>query len=242
MIIFGATNIGKVRKDNQDSYMFDTVDESVAFAVVCDGMGGARGGKTASSTAVNVFASNLVSLSNNYKESDIHELLEKAILDANGEIYNKSISDTELNGMGTTLVSSVIVNDTAYFANIGDSRAYLIRDGVLKRITKDHSAVQELVDQGLLTENQARNHPNKNIITRALGVDENIEFDYFVEKIKDKDIILLCTDGIINYVDDLEIPFEILSQSNVDAIPQKLIDLANSRGGSDNSTVVVIKI
>lgn len=242
MVVFGTSDVGMVRKDNQDSYMFDIESLDVGFAVVCDGMGGASGGKTASSTAVNVFSSHLASISKNKSEDEIKSYLENAVKAANSDIYNMSVNDEDLNGMGTTLVSSVIVNNSAYFVNVGDSRAYLIRDGALKRITKDHSAVQDLVDQGLLTEAQARNHPNKNIITRALGVTNDVEFDMFFEKLKKDDIILLCSDGVTNYIDDLEIPFEILRQHSVEAVPQKLIELANSRGGADNSTVVVIKI
>ncbi len=242
MVIYGTSNVGKIRKDNQDSYLFDTFDTNCGFAVVCDGMGGASGGKTASLTAVNIFASNLANLSEDCSGDDVYEILNKAIDKANFDIYSKAIKDDSLHGMGTTLVSTVIVNDSAYFTNIGDSRAYLLRDGKLKRITRDHSAVQELVDQGLLTEHQARNHPNKNIITRALGVDKVIKYDFFVEKLEKDDIIIMCTDGVTNHVDDLEIPFEIIKQQNLETVPQKLVELANQRGGSDNSTVVIIKI
>lgn len=242
MIIFGASNIGKVRKDNQDSYLFDTVDEKSGFAVVCDGMGGASGGKTASSTAVNIFSSNLKALESECTEDQLRDILTQAINSANREIFDKGSNNEELKGMGTTLVSSVISGDTAYFLNIGDSRAYLIRKGVIKRVTRDHSAVQDLIDQGLLTEDQARNHPNKNIITRALGVSNHIEFDFFKHSLESEDVIVLCTDGITNYVADLEINFEISKQHNIESVAQKLIELANSRGGADNSTVVIIKI
>lgn len=242
MIIYGSSSVGKVRKDNQDSYMFDTLNQSVSYAVVCDGMGGASGGKTASSTAVSMFASSIIDVADDYDEVNLKSVVDNAIKVANKEIHNKSINDPTLLGMGTTFVCAVVINDTAYFINIGDSRAYLIRDEVIKRISHDHSAVQELVDQGLLTESQARNHPNKNIITRALGVENEIEYDFFKEKVHPNDIIVLCTDGITNYVDDLEIPFEILKNNNIETVPQKLIELANSRGGSDNSTVVIIKV
>lgn len=242
MIIYGASSIGKIRKDNQDSYMFDTLNQSVSYAVVCDGMGGPSGGKTASSTAVSTFASNIIDIADDYSEEKLKIVIDNAIKLANSEIFNKSLKNTNLLGMGTTLVCAVVINETAYFINIGDSRAYIIRDEVIKRISHDHSAVQELVDQGFLTESQARNHPNKNIITRALGVEENIEYDFFKETVHPNDIIVLCTDGITNYIDDLEIPFEILKNNNTETVPQKLIKLANSRGGSDNSTVVIIKV
>lgn len=242
MIIFGASNVGMVRTDNQDSYLFDSLAENVVYAVVCDGMGGASGGKTASSTAVNAFANHIRKISECTDTKDIKALFEKAVNSANADIYQKSINDNSLYGMGTTLVSVVIINNTAYFSNIGDSRAYLIRNDVINRITHDHSAVQELVDCGKITEEQARNHPNKNIITRALGVEPNVDIDYFTEKLESGDIIVLCTDGITNYIDDLEIPFEILKNNSLENVPQGLIELANHRGGSDNSTVVVIKV
>lgn len=243
MIIFGASNTGKVRKDNQDSYLFDTFGSNTGFAVVCDGMGGPGGGKTASSIAVNSFAKFMSSLTDNCDEEKIKETFQKAIDCANKEIYNKALGDASLKGMGTTLVSSVIVKDTGYFVNVGDSRAYLIRDGSIRRISHDHSAVQQLVDNGMLTESQARNHPNKNIITRAMGVEENVCFDFFKEKVYNNDMILLCSDGITNYIDDLEIPFETVKRKdNIETIPQILIELANSRGGADNSTVVIMKV
>lgn len=242
MIIYGASNVGKVRKDNQDSYMFDTLNQSVSYAVVCDGMGGPSGGKTASSTAVSVFASNIIEIADDFNEDKLRNVISQTIKSANSEIYSKSIEDPNLTGMGTTLVSAVVTNDEAYIINIGDSRAYIIRDEVIKRISHDHSAVQELIDQGLLTESQARNHPNKNIITRALGVEDFVEYDFFKEKVNQNDIIILCSDGITNYIDDLEIPFEIIKNNNLETVPQKLIELANSRGGADNSTVVIIKV
>jgi len=242
LIIYGTSNIGMVRQENQDSYMFDSFSNTVGYAVVCDGMGGASGGKMASSIAVNAFASNILRIGDNCDEDKLKSTLDLAIESANGDIYFKGLQDENLKGMGTTLVSVVVINDVAYFANVGDSRAYIIRDDVIHRISHDHSAVQELIDQGMLTESQARTHPNKNIITRAIGVNEKIEYDFYKENLLPDDIIVLCTDGMTNYVDDLEIPFEIVKQTNLENVPQRLIELANSRGGSDNSTVVIIKI
>ncbi len=240
MIIYGSSNIGKVRKDNQDSYMLDTLQNGIGYAVVCDGMGGASGGKVASLNAVNLFTSLIVDLKPDMPEQQILDTFEKAIKKSNFEIYNKSLNNPELVGMGTTLVGAVVVGNKAYVVNIGDSRCYLLHNDVIKRITKDHSAVQELVDQGVLNEAQARNHPNKNIITRALGVDYDVEYDVFIEDVSKNDFLLLCTDGITNYIDDLEIPFEIIK--NPETAPNRLIELSNSRGGADNSTVVIIKI
>ena len=240
MIIFGSSNVGLVRSENQDSYVLDTFDNGIGFAVVCDGMGGASGGKIASITAVNNFSSVVCEINTEMNTDEIVAILDKAIKTANIEIFNKSNTDPSLCGMGTTLVAAIVILNKVFILNIGDSRCYILSDDTIRRVTRDHSAVQELVDQGMLTESQARNHPNKNIITRALGVDKSFEYDLFVETVSSGDIILLCTDGITNYIDDLEIPFEIIN--NPETVPQRLIDLANSRGGADNSTVVVVNI
>ena len=240
MIMFGASNVGKVRTDNQDSYILDILDNGIGYAIVCDGMGGAKGGKTASVTAVNGLSDAMIKLSPSMSEKAIKSVLLNAVNAVNSDILNKSLSDKSLEGMGTTLVAAVFINDKMFVLNIGDSRCYIVRDDSINRVTKDHSAVQLLVDSGLITQAQARNHPNKNIITRALGVEENVDCDIFIEQTKKSDIILLCTDGITNYVDDLELPFE--SMNSIETIPNRLIELANSRGGADNSTVVVINI
>ena len=242
MTIYGSSNIGMVRNDNQDSYLFDAPVDKFAYAVVCDGMGGPGGGKIASSIAVNRFSSAISQLHSTDSENTVKDTVKLAIDSANEDILSKASSDDGYAGMGTTLVSAVIIDKTGYFVNIGDSRVYLMRDDSIRRISHDHSAVQQLVDSGMLTESQARNHPNKNIITRALGVEKEAHFDFFTETLKSDDIIILCSDGITNYIDDLEISFETLRQKNLECVPQKLIELANSRGGADNSTVVLIKI
>jgi len=240
LIMYGASSVGKVRADNQDSYVLDTLDNGICYAIVCDGMGGAKGGKTASLTAVNELSGAMEKLSPDMSDNALQSVLLTAIDSVNNSIYTKSTSDKELEGMGTTLVAAVLVGDKMLVLNIGDSRCYIIRDDSAIRVTKDHSAVQLLVDSGLLTPSQARNHPNKNIITRALGVEQSVECDISVLQIKAGDKILLCTDGITNYIDDLELPFEMMK--SIETIPQRLIELANSRGGADNSTVVVINI
>lgn len=240
MIMYGASSVGMVRADNQDSYVLDTLDNGICYAIVCDGMGGAKGGKTASLIAVNELSDAMVRISPNMSDNALKSILLTAINSVNNNIYNKSLSDKDLEGMGTTLVAAIVVGKKMLVLNIGDSRCYIIRDDSAIRVTKDHSAVQQLVDRGLLTPSQARNHPNKNIITRALGVEQSVDCDISIIPINSDDKIILCTDGITNYIDDLELPFEAMK--NIETIPQRLIELANSRGGADNSTVVVIKI
>lgn len=239
--MFGSSHVGVVRSENQDSYMLDTLENGIGFAVVCDGMGGVNGGKIASLTAVNNFSECIAGLAPAMSGDELERVFDKAVGTANIRIYQKSLDDNRLYGMGTTLVAAIVVGDKAYILNIGDSRCYLLHDGEIQLVTKDHSAVQELVDRGMLTAAQARNHPNKNIITRALGVTDDVEYDLFVLDIKQNDTLLLCSDGITNYVDDLELPFEMLKHADQE-IPQRLIELANSRGGADNSTVVIIKV
>ena len=238
--MYGASSVGMVRADNQDSYVLDTLDNGICYAIVCDGMGGAKGGKTASLIAVNELSDAMVRISPNMSDNALKSILLTAINSVNNNIYNKSLSDKDLEGMGTTLVAAIVVGKKMLVLNIGDSRCYIIRDDSAIRVTKDHSAVQQLVDRGLLTPSQARNHPNKNIITRALGVEQSVDCDISIIPINSDDKIILCTDGITNYIDDLELPFEAMK--NIETIPQRLIELANSRGGADNSTVVVIKI
>lgn len=240
MIMFGASSVGMIRTDNQDSYVLDTLDNGISYAIVCDGMGGAKGGKTASITAVNELSDAMTKLSAKMSDNAIESVLLTAVKSVNSYIYNKSKTDESLEGMGTTLVAAVFIRNKVFVLNIGDSRCYIIRDGSAVRVTTDHSAVQMLVDSGMITPSQARNHPNKNIITRALGVEQDVKCDTFVVDTQKDDRIILCTDGITNYIDDLELPFEAMK--NIETIPQRLIELANSRGGADNSTVVVINI
>ncbi|MBQ4152866.1 MAG: serine/threonine-protein phosphatase, partial [Oscillospiraceae bacterium] len=139
------------------------------------------------------------------------------------------------------LVMALIYEDKVYFANVGDSRGYHIKNGSIQQITKDHSAVQELVDSGHLTERQAKKHPNKNIITRAIGVDEELQFDLYEVQAAQGDIIILCSDGLSNYLDENEIQFEAAG-GDFESLPMRLINLANNRGGSDNITVAAIQI
>ncbi len=238
MRIISNSDIGMVRKENQDAHWIYQADEKTCLAVVCDGMGGARGGQQASTLAVQ-------SIKDYVEKNDLTQKPEKLfgkIVDfCNANVFAAAKANDDLIGMGTTMVLALICGDTVSFANIGDSRAYHITNGSIQQITKDHSAVQELVDSGHITERQAKLHPNKNVITRAIGIEESITFDFFEEKLQSGDIILLCTDGLSNYVDENEIQFEA-SGGEFEGLTSRLIDLANSRGGTDNITVAAIQI
>lgn len=240
MRIIAKTDIGKVRSTNQDSYAAGEFQNGVSWAVVCDGMGGNAGGNIASSTAVKSISERITSA---YREtmtsSSIKNLLVTAITNANFEIFDIAAANEELAGMGTTVVAALVTKKAFYIAHAGDSRAYMISDDGIKQITKDHSVVQELIDRGEITEEQAVDHPRKNLITRALGVDETLKVDFTVEDIKGDETLLICTDGLTNEVDPNEIK-RVLAENPYDEVADILVDIANEHGGHDNVTVVAI--
>lgn len=240
MRIVAKTDIGRVRNSNQDSYAAGELPNGVAWAVVCDGMGGAAGGNVASSTAVKIISEKITSL---YRKGmsplSIKNMLVTAINAANISVFDMSRANIELEGMGTTVVCTVVVDSVAYIAHAGDSRAYAVSNNEVIQLTRDHSVVQELVEKGELTVAQAKHHPNKNIITRALGVDPDIKIDYCEYDINNDDIVLLCTDGLTNFVDS-EVFENIIESNPYYQIADLLVSKANENGGGDNITVVAI--
>lgn len=240
MKIVAKTDIGLKRESNQDSYAAGELSGSVAWAVVCDGMGGAAGGNLASSTAVQVISDRITSLyRQNMSMNSIRNMLTSAITAANIKVYDMSKEDPELAGMGTTVVVAIVADSVVYIAHAGDSRAYVLSDGSLIQLTKDHSIVQEMVDHGKLTPDEAKLDPRKNIITRALGVDNELRIDFAAEDIGENDVLILCTDGLTNYVETQEI-YELTDDGNIDEYAERLIDRANANGGGDNITVVTL--
>ncbi len=238
MKVIAQSDIGMVRKENQDAFWIHQVDDNTVIAVVCDGMGGARGGQQASTMAVEAVRKSFLTL---LPSGQIDSVFQQAIELSNQYVYRKAYDDPALTGMGTTMVLALVKDGVAYLANVGDSRGYHIKNGSISQVTKDHSAVQELVDSGHLTERQAKLHPNKNIITRAIGIEEDVAFDFFQVEVEAGDVLLLCSDGLSNHVDENEIQFEIAG-GEFALLPKRLIDLANSRGGDDNITVAAIRI
>lgn len=240
MRVVAKTDIGSVRPNNQDSYAAGELSSSVAWAVVCDGMGGASGGNIASSTAVKIISERITS---SYKDgmsgSSIRNMLTSAIAAANIEVFDESRSDEALAGMGTTVVAAIIADDSVYIAHAGDSRAYILSNGSLNQITKDHSFVQEMVDRGRLTPDEAKDDPRKNIITRALGVSDELRVDFYEEFINKDDVVLICTDGLTNYVTVDEI-VTLISNGDFNNFAERLINRANENGGGDNITVVTM--
>ena len=236
MRIYSATDVGQKRKMNQD-YVFASegpVGNLPNLFTVADGMGGHNAGDYASSHAVRILVDEI------REDADYNpvKVIRHAIETANTEIRNRAQEDENLRGMGTTMVVATIVDQYAYVAIVGDSRLYVIQDGI-HQITRDHSLVQEMVKMGEISEEEARNHPDKNIITRAIGVKENVEPDIYEYRLKKGDIILMCTDGLSNMVEDEDM-FNIVKGSRdvVEAV-QMLIEKANSNGGRDNIGVIV---
>lgn len=240
MKIVAKTDIGLQRESNQDSYAAGELPGSVAWAVVCDGMGGAAGGNYASSTAVKVISERITS---SYRAgmsaSSIRNMLTSAIAAANISVYDMSKADPELTGMGTTVVVAIVVDNNVFIAHAGDSRAYILSNGSLNQLTKDHSIVQEMIDHGTLTPDEAKVHPRKNIITRALGVDYELRIDFDIADIGENDVLILCTDGLTNFVEPQEI-YELTDDGKFYEYAERLVDRANSNGGGDNITVVTV--
>ena len=240
MRIVAKTDIGKTRPNNQDSYAAGELPNSVAWAVVCDGMGGASGGNVASSKAVKIISERITST---YKDgmsyNSIKNMLTSAIAAANIEVFDESKADENLAGMGTTVVAVILTDRRVYVAHAGDSRAYILSKGKLTQITKDHSFVQEMIDTGRLTPDEAKDDPRKNIITRALGVDNDLRVDFCEEFIDENDVVLICTDGLTNYVSDEDI-VALASDGKFNDFAERLVSHANENGGGDNITVVTM--
>ena len=240
MKIVAKTDRGHVRETNQDAYAVGEFSDEVVWAVVCDGMGGAAGGNIASALAVKVISDKInASYREKMRDVSIRNMLDSALTAANIEVYDMADAKPELHGMGTTVVCAIVRDNQAFIAHAGDSRAYILSDGGIRQITTDHSMVQDLLSSGKITSEQAENHPNKNIITRAVGVDKSIEIDFDQIDLDDTDILLLCTDGLSNYVSNDEI-VELTGDGKHYAFADRLVQKANSNGGGDNITVVVI--
>ncbi|KRQ86929.1 putative protein phosphatase 2C-type [Caloramator mitchellensis] len=236
MYIKCKTDIGKSRELNED-YVITLISNNYSFIAVADGMGGHNAGEVASSiaaTTVREFVFN-----NFYNYEDKEELIRDAMVLANKKVFEKSQKLQNLKGMGTTLTCCLLIKDRAYVGHVGDSRAYLINEIGITKLTEDHSYVQQLVKNGTITETEAENHPQKNLITRAVGVEENVIVDTFFIDINPNDIILICSDGLTSYLTKEEI-YQIVTEKKEDAV-EDLIDLANSRGGFDNISVVIAR-
>lgn len=231
------TEIGMCRKMNQDYFYASEmpVGNLPNLFLVADGMGGHNAGEYASMHSIDT----IVKTAEMSLYTGPEEILENAIRKANQNLIAKAVEDTSMWGMGTTVVAAVISGSRLYTANVGDSRLYLVRDRMIQ-ITRDHSFVEEMVRRGEIDREAARNHPDKNIITRAVGAVEEIEIDFFQTELEPKDQILLCSDGLTNMIEDEEINRIIKEQENLSGAAEELIRTANQNGGRDNITVIII--
>ena len=236
---------GQVRELNEDYFgtpetmeiSLDLVEKKGRLYAVADGMGGHAAGEVASRQAIStLFKEYYTSPS-----AEIIKRMEEAIEAANVEVYAQASSDRAKAGMGTTLVAAVLQGDDLYVANVGDSRAYLVREQSIEQVTRDHSWVNEQVQAGIITEQEAREHLYRNIITRSLGTKPGVDIDFFQRKVQPGDVLVLCCDGLSNEVKEDEIA-HIVSTNSAQESAQALIDLANQRGGPDNITAIVVRI
>jgi PPM family protein phosphatase len=244
----GLTDVGRKRSHNEDSYL---IDDELQLFVVADGMGGHAGGCTASRIAVETIDKELRAVRNGgvnpfkaqatLQDSPLPDFLRTAVEKACFEIYRAAQEDPRLAGMGTTVITLCVQHEHALFAHVGDSRAYLVRGDLIQQISEDHSLVNEQIKAGMITPDEARHSRYKNIITRSVGFEEEVQVDVMGIVVQQGDSFILCSDGLANLVEDFEIRDAITSSDLKDA-PKKLIDLANERGGDDNITVIVVRI
>jgi protein phosphatase len=235
LVFAAATDVGRMRKNNEDSYL-----SAKPVAAVADGMGGHSAGEVASAIAIEELAA-LGERGPWENETAATDDLKQAILRANRRIREMAASDRKLNGMGTTLVALLEDGDMVHVANVGDSRGYLLRQGELSQVTVDHSLVQELVDDGRLSPEDAERHPQRSVITRALGIDPEVEFDLFTYKLQVGDRLLLCSDGLSDVVEPTQIRNVLLRVRSPQKAARQLVTVANEQGGPDNITVIVVE-
>ena len=242
---FGLSDIGKKRGRNEDSFL---VNQDLRLFLVADGMGGHSGGEFASRFAVNTVEEVIQSMNTdpeatvisgvNSDEADFGDRLRYAIQVASQKIYDQAMFDQELKGMGTTIVAAMVDGNKACIANVGDSRVYLVRGSEIKQLTLDHSLVSEQMRAGIISEDDAKKHRFKNIITRSVGYQEEVEIDITYLDLQLGDILVLCTDGLTNMLDDNEI-LQIVKENGIETAARNLIQGANNHGGDDNVTVVL---
>lgn len=239
--VWGVTDKGAVRTQNQDSYYLKPVESDLALALVCDGMGGALAGNVASALAVETATAYLKGLS----IDELHRCpgghLVRAASLANSAVFERSGQDPACHGMGTTMVAAVVFGSHAHILNIGDSRAYHIGGEGIVKVTHDHSVVEDLVDRGKITPEQARLHPQKNLITRCLGSEPEARTDLYDVELKIGEFLLLCTDGLSNTLTDQELLYEAIHGGTPESCCQRMLDVALAKGATDNVTAVLFQ-
>ncbi len=241
MRIFGATDIGTKRQTNQDAFINTVLSGNAVLSVVCDGMGGANAGNIASSMAATAITEYIKrSFVPTLQPSSVKNLLASAIDTANSDILEKAQNEPQYSGMGTTTVVALIIGSTAYIAHVGDSRAYLVTNDGVEQLTRDHSVVQTLIETGHLTAAEAKNHPERNVITRAIGIMPNVESE-FTEVPVGSGILLICTDGVSNVITEDVLKSKV-AETALEELPKTIIDLANELDSGDNVTACVVAL
>jgi len=239
MNVYSETNIGLARTENQDRVRTAVMD-GACFAVVCDGMGGQNAGSEASERAVNIVFDRVTKVFRpDYESRSIKNLLISAVTTANSVVYDTSVSSMEMSGMGTTCVAALVCGNTLYAVNVGDSRLYLINHEI-RQISKDHTVVMHMYENGEITKEQLKNHPKRNYITKAVGVAETLTPDYFEMELTENSALLLCTDGLSNYCGEADI-FRAVKELAPNEVPAALIQKALENGGGDNITAAFMK-
>lgn len=238
--IAGKTDVGQKRTANEDRFFVAKLSENTAYAVVCDGMGGEKGGHVASSCAVERIRKAIESgYQEDFGDNSVKNLMLSSISAANAQVFSMAEKNEALKGMGTTVVLALVRESVIHIAYAGDSRAYLVGETGARQLTHDHSMVQMMVDRGEISPEEAQYHPEKHYITRALGVSSMLEVDYLEEEMPDKGAVLLCSDGLSNYLDQEDL-HRLVWNNDTALAADRLIAQANAMGGADNITAVLI--
>lgn len=243
MKFYGITDIGIQRKENQDRIYISNENSDTKLFIVADGMGGAKAGGVASKMAIEYVREKILSEIEEVKDDreKVEELLRRAIIDANKYVYNKSLDNPDYSGMGTTLSIALIIKNKVYIGHVGDSRIYRIRKQIMRQLTKDHSYVAVLVQNGTITKVEAENHPQKNVLLKVVGCEENVEPDILVKGFLKDDVLLMCSDGLTNMLSTEEIFEEVSNgKENLERTCNNLISHSKKNGGYDNISVILI--
>jgi len=234
----GRTDVGIVRSGNEDNYLMIVED---GVFIVADGMGGHAAGEVASEMAVRIIARELGDLTGQ-TEAEVAERIRRSIVEANSAIFKRTLSEQDKRGMGTTATAMILVDGSYLIGQVGDSRAYVLRDDQLTQLTKDHSYVQEQVDAGYLSPEEARTHPYSNVITRCVGANVDVAPDVYVGSLRTGDVYLIASDGLTGMIEDEDLHRMMAQGQTPQELADQLVDEANRRGGLDNVTVVVVRI
>ncbi len=242
MKVYAKSDIGNMREQNQDCVWAGELDTNAVAVILCDGMGGENAGDIASSTTVEFMKDRLEKgFRKDITRNQIRNLLITSVTAANSVVYDLASADLKKAGMGTTCVAGIIFNERAYLINVGDSRCYFFYDDNMQQITKDHTYIRKLLEKGIITYEESKTHPDRNCITKAVGVQPFVTPDYFELDVKKDDLLMFCSDGLSSYAEDGEIA-EVVANTPVSKCCDQLIDYVNKHGGRDNVTVAVVSI